>query len=541
MFKRFVGGLTAAVLLAGVAQAQVASDPAADRMRGHMSFLADDLLEGRNTGTRGFDLAALYVSSQFQGLGLTPAGDAGNTSWFQPVAFDQTTVLGGGMRWKPTVGAATSWDQGRDIIMIPAPASSRESITAPLVFVGYGIDAPAEGFDDYAGLDVSGKIVIAIIGVPPGTDPAVAERVDNKVSDAFSRGAVGLIQIFSLDLALQYEWSMVVQQFAQPQMDLAREDSSNPLAGRILALMDTPAASVLFAGAPQPLDQILAEADTPGGKPKGFALSGEATLSSETVVSRVTSHNVVGLLPGSDPVLKDEVVVVVAHLDHEGISPDETLPDRIYNGAMDNAAGIAAMLEVARSLSQSPTRQRRTVLFLAVTGEEDGLLGSAYFADNPTVTKSSLVAAVNMDMPLLTYPFSDIVALGTENSTLGQIVTQVAASQGLPNSPDPLPEEGFFTRSDQYSFVQRGIPAIDISTGPAGVGAETLRVFLEDTYHKPGDDLDQGIDWNAAGRFATLGSAVVRAVADADQRPLWYEGDRYGDQFAPDAEKAPRP
>ena len=231
----------------------------------------------------------------------------------------------------------------------------------------------------------------------------------------------------------------------------------------------------------------------------------------------------------------------MSHLDHEGISPDETKADRIYNGAMDNSAGTSAMLEVARAMATGPNRPRRSIIFLAVTGEEKGLLGSEFFANNPTVPKEGLVAVVNMDMPVLTYRFTDIVVLGSDHSTLGQTVDRVAASLNLVNSPDPLPEEGFFMRSDHYSFVQTGVPAIDISTGHANGGAAVWEDFLENTYHKPNDDLNQPIDWNAAARFAQVSAGVVRAVADADQRPLWYAGDEFGDRFAPESEKAPKP
>lgn len=541
MFTRILTAASAAALLLAAAPAMAQSTDlgvfAPERMQAHMSFLADDLLEGRGTGTRGFDVAALYVQTQFQGLGLTPGGDAAGTSWRQPVGFTSTQVVSGGVAWTPTGGATTTWEQGTLALMIPILPGSN-SITAPAVFVGYGINKPDQGFDDYAGLDVTGKIVVMIVGGPPGADDALAE---GKQMAAFQHGAVGVVMLNSRDSERETPWTTIVEYLTQPQFGLRSAEPTPPGPGPLFAALDTAAAEVLFAGSPRSASDIFTEADTPEGKPRGFDLPGQITLSIDNQASQVDSTNVVGILPGSDPVLRNEYVVVMSHLDHEGISPDESKPDRIYNGAMDNSAGTSAMLEVARAMATGPNRPRRSIIFLAVTGEEKGLLGSEFFANNPTVPKDGLVAVVNMDMPVLTYAFTDIVVLGSDHSTLGQTVDRVAASLNLVNSPDPLPEEGFFMRSDHFSFVQTGVPAIDISTGHANGGAAVWEAFLKDTYHKPNDDLNQPIDWNAAARFAQVSAGVVGAVANADQRPLWYAGDEFGDRFAPNAEKAPKP
>lgn len=540
MFTRILSGLSmAAALFASVPATAQSTDLgvfAPERMQAHMSFLADDLLEGRGTGTRGFDVAALYVQTQFQGLGLTPGGDAAATTWRQPVGFT-STLASGGVSWTPSGSQAVNWAHGAEALMIPI-GPGRNTITAPAVFVGYGIDQPDKGFDDYAGLDVAGKIVVMIVGGPPGGEDALAE---GKQRAAFMRGAVGIVMINSRASDKATPWATVTEYLTQPQFGLRRPEPAMSGPPPLFAALDIPAAEILFTGSPRSASDILAEADTPEGKPRGFDLPGQITLSIDSQATEVDSTNVIGVLPGSDPALRDQYVVVMAHLDHEGISPDESKSDRIYNGAMDNSAGTSAMLEVARAMATAPTRPRRSIIFLAVTGEEKGLLGSEFFANNPTVPKDGLVAVVNMDMPVLTYAFTDIVVLGSDHSTLGQTVDRVAASLNLVNSPDPLPEEGFFMRSDHYSFVQTGVPAIDISTGHANGGAAIWEAFLKDTYHQPNDDLNQPIDWNAAARFAQVSAGVVRAVADADQRPLWYAGDEFGDRFAPGAEKAPRP
>ena len=531
---------TAAVLLAAAPAMAQSSDLGAltpERMRAHMSFLADDLLEGRGTGTRGFDVAALYVQTQFQGLGLTPGGNAERTSWRQPVGFTSTQVVSGGVGWTPASGSTVTWEHGGLALMIPI-LPGQANVTAPAVFVGYGIDRPEQGFDDYAGLDLNGKIAVMIVGGPPGADDALSE---GKQRAAFEHGAVGVVMLNSRASERDTPWTTIAEYLSAPQFSLRSAEPTPPGPGPLFAALDSAAADVMFAGSPRSASDILAEADTPEGKPRGFDLPGRITLSIDNRAAEVDSANIVGVLPGSDPVLRDEYVVVVAHLDHEGISPDETKPDRIYNGAMDNAVGTAAMLETARILSTGPTRPRRSVIFLAVTGEEKGLLGSEYFAANPTVPKDGLVGVVNLDMPVLLWPFTDIVVLGAENSTLGQIVEQVSSGQNLVTTPDPLPEENFFVRSDHYSFVQLGVPAVDISPGPANGGKVILEAFLESTYHQPGDDMSQAFDWDAVTRFVQLNAGVVRAIADADQRPLWYEGDPYGDQYAPSAPKAPRP
>lgn len=541
MFTRILSAVSATALLLVAAPAMAQSTDlgvfAPERMQAHMSFLADDLLEGRGTGTRGFDVAALYVQTQFQGLGLTPGGNAERSSWRQPVGFTSTQVMSGGVAWTPNGGQTVNWAHGGASLMIPV-GPGRNTVTAPAVFVGYGIDKPDAGYDDYAGLDLTGKIAVMFVGGPPGAEESLSE---GKQGAAFMRGAVGIVMLNTRASDKETPWTMVAEYLTQPQFGLRRPEPPMTGPAPLFAALDIPAAEIMFAGAPRSAADILTEADTEGGKPRGFDLPGQITLSIDNQVSQVDSTNVVGILPGSDPALRDQYVVVMSHLDHEGISPDESKPDRIYNGAMDNSAGTSAMLEVARAMATGPNRPRRSIIFLAVTGEEKGLLGSEFFANNPTVPKDGIVGVVNMDMPVLTYAFTDIVVLGSDHSTLGQTVDRVAASLNLVNSPDPLPEEGFFMRSDHYSFVQTGVPAIDISTGHANGGAAIWEAFLKDTYHKPNDDLNQPIDWNAAARFAQVSAGVVRAVADDDQRPLWYAGDEFGDRFAAEAEKAPKP
>jgi Zn-dependent M28 family amino/carboxypeptidase len=248
------------------------------------------------------------------------------------------------------------------------------------------------------------------------------------------------------------------------------------------------------------------------------------------------------VLPGADPKLKDEYVILMGHLDHLGMranaKPGE---DAIYNGALDNAAGVATMIEAARAFADSGQRPRRSVMFIANTGEEKGLLGASYFASNPTVPAGRIAAVVDLDMPLLLYRFTDVIAFGADHSQVAETVRRAAAEMGVGLSPDPMPEENIFVRSDHYEFVKEGVPAIMLATGFANGGAEKWHGFLRGAYHHPNDDLSQPIDWASGARFARLNYLISRELADSDRRPLWYKGDFFGDLFAQGQPKAPKP
>jgi Zn-dependent M28 family amino/carboxypeptidase len=250
--------------------------------------------------------------------------------------------------------------------------------------------------------------------------------------------------------------------------------------------------------------------------------------------------NVIGVLPGSDPVLRNEYVVLSAHLDHVGTDPLRA-GDKIYNGAMDNASGVATMLETARAFAGSRQRPKRSILFVALAGEESGLLGSNYLARNPVVGKGKVVADINLDMPILLYDFQDVIAFGGEHSTLGEITARAGASMGVSVSPDPMPEEDFFERSDHYSFVKVGVPSIFLMTGFKNGGEKAFRNFLAKNYHQPSDQADLPFNWEAGAKFARLNYLIAREVADAPEPPRWYEGNRYGNRFAKGAPRAPRP
>lgn len=294
------------------------------------------------------------------------------------------------------------------------------------------------------------------------------------------------------------------------------------------------AAEALFEGADLPLADLLAR-DEAGEPLPAFALPGEIHMAQSSRHESITSPNVAGYLPGSDPLLSDEFLVYTAHLDHIGELHGEGHGDGINNGALDNASGISVMLETARLFTEGAA-PRRSVLFLAVTAEEKGLVGSEYFARNPTIPREQLAAVVNLDMPLLLYDFGDVIAFGAEHSTLGDAVRQAAEREGVALTPDPFPEQNIFVRSDHYRFVQQGIPAVFLVTGVTSADGATdtkaiFEGFLKDHYHTPSDDLNLPIDYRAAARFTRVNFGIGDILANQLERPRWREGDFFGETF----------
>jgi hypothetical protein len=530
----FTAGCTDEGGRGGGGDAAVPVIPAA-AIEAHMRFLASDLLEGREAGTRGYDLAASYVATQFRLLGLSPAGDAG--TYLQAVPLQSYWLVRDGTRMAVrTSRAARNLAFGADFVVSPSPSKTTSRVAADAVFVGYGVDAPAFRHDDYAGLDVRGKVAVALSGYPaalPGEEGAHYASSREKLRAAAARGAVGFVQIYTQRYEKVRPWTRVMSTIDEMSMAWVGPDGRVFEAApgiQIVASMSPAGGAALFEGAGRSYEEVRAEAET--GAPKGFPLGVSLDIAQSSRHERRTSTNVVAMLEGSDATRRDEYVVVLGHLDHEGIGTP-VKDDRIYNGALDNAAGIAGMLEAARALSSLPVAPRRSVLFLAVTAEEKGLIGSDYFAANPTVPIETIAAAVNIDMPVLLYDFTDVIAFGAQHSTIQAAVESALPQVGLTLSPDPMPEQVLFTRSDHYSFVRHGVPSIFLATGwnsPAGAGegGKVFNAFLAGGYHSPQDDLNQPIDFEAGAKFATANALILRAIADADDRPRWNEGDFFG-------------
>ena len=531
-----------ALLLAAIPFIIGASDTPAetitpDAMRAHVEFLASDALEGRETGTRGYDIAAEYVASRFRAIGMQPVSDKG---WFQQVPFIANMV---DEKTSTLSIDGQSFVVRQDVLFGPAPMAGTETVEGNVVFAGFGIDDLKNGQNDYKGLDVKGKIVAVLQGFPKGTASDVGAHYGrSKAKMAEARGAIGVITIRTLERERIRPWARETEGPQHPSLSWAQADGTmfaEAPAIRFSAVLGDKAAEALFKTAPKTLKDILAEADRQGGRPTGFALKSTAKIDRTSSSTTVSSPNVIGMIPGSDPALANEYVLLMAHLDHVGVDVTKT-GDKISNGAMDNASGTATLLEAARALASGP-RPRRSVIFAAVTAEERGLLGSDYLARHPVTTNGKVVSVVNLDMPVLLYDFQDVVAFGAEHSTMGAAVARAAESQGIGLSPDPLPSEGLFTRSDHYSFVKQGVPSVFLMTGFKNGGEKQFQAFLKTHYHKVSDDLALPFDWNAAAKFARLNTAIAMEIANAPKAPAWYADSFFGKTFAPDAAKTPRP
>ncbi|UUR07119.1 M28 family peptidase [Sphingomonas glaciei] len=524
--------LPLAFALIGAAQPSTTLPPtsAAERVRAHVTFLSSDLLEGRDTGSRGHVIAASYVVSQLQALGLKPGGEKG--SWYQQVPYRRATLDG-----VPTIGftsrgGSMPLTHGADVTVRPNLVTRNMKVNAGLVFVGYGISDPVLGIDDYRGVNARGKIVVAFSGTPKGLRSDVSAHLGQvKPQTAAARGAVGYVEIPANPLG---NWGPLTASAARPLTNWAegKGGSGQGRAAPLLRMSFTKAtAERLFAGARQTLAATQAEAAA-GRQPKGFALNGQLRVDATSKWEDFTSPNVVAVLPGTDPKLSGEYVALMGHLDHIGVrkgaKPGE---DAINNGALDNASGVSTLLETARSFAASGQAPKRSLLFLAVTGEEVGLTGADYFATNPTVPLPRIAALVNLDMPLLLYPFRDVIAFGAEHSNIVKAVDEAGRAMQVSTTADPMPEQGLFTRSDHYRFVTRGVPSVFLMTGYANGGEAQWKKFLGGCYHHPCDEVGQGIDWEAAARFGELNYRIARRLADAPERPRWYADSYFGRTF----------
>ena len=500
----------------------------AQAIAAHMGFLANDTLEGREPGTRGFEVAAEYVRAQFAAAGLDVSD--------QPVPMraakldDSASTLS--IDGKPLV-------LRKDYLMSPDFVRESVDVSAPVVLAGFGVTAPELKYDDYRDIDVHGKIVLLISGAPksfPNDQRAYYSSGEVKRRNAAAHGAIGILTLSSITDEARNPFEKRAKQSGITPMTIL--DASGKPADvfeslRVSASLNRATAATLFANTPT-IDAVLSEAE----KGVGTSLPLGKVVSAHTVshYAEVKSQNVVGTLKGND-----EIVVVSAHLDHLGNHPPANGGDGIYNGAYDNASGIACLIEIAKAMAQGP-KPKRSVMFVAFTGEEKGDQGSRFFARFPPVPRRSIVADINMDMFLMLYPVGDVVLLGGEHSSLGTLGATAAKASGFDVSADPFPEEVRFIRSDQYSFVEEGIPAIHIKPGnksrDASIdGAKVTRDWLRNNYHSVHDDMTQTFDFASGARYAETNLRLVRAVANG-ARPEWRAGDFFAETFAPNGAKA---
>lgn len=484
----------------------------------HVSFLATDEMRGRETGSPEHRKAANYVADQLTRAGVQPAGSNG---FMQPVTFrsrkidESKSSLALVRRGKETA-VVLGDDATFGMRIDPAP-----SVEAPLVFAGHGLVIPEVDHDDFAGLDVKGKVVVYLSGSPrnvPGALSAHYQSAGERWATLRRLGAVGTIAVAN-PKSMDVPWERSAPNRLNPAMALA-DASLDETAGQQLSVAFNPAkAERLFEGSGHTFAEILKIADEGKALPH-FVLPASVRATVAVDSQNVESQNVAGIVRGSDPDLADEFVILTAHLDHVGIGAS-IAGDAIYNGAMDNASGIATLLESAKAVVAA--RPKRSVVFVAVTAEEKGLLGSRYYALNPTVPKGGIVANINMDMFLPLFPMKSLMVLGLDESDLGDDVRAVTTAMNIGVQADPEPQRNRFIRSDQYSFIREGVPALAMKVGydEGSPEAKIAADWTRERYHGPADDLDQPIDRGAAAAFTQMIGDLCVRVANRDARPQW--------------------
>jgi len=534
----------ATVLVACTVESKVGIDDALDaitqeNLKNTTSYLADDARNGRRIGSPGHEDAANYVAGQFKAIGLQPGGEDG---WFQhvPVVSAVIDAENSGVILHTAAGdAELEWL--KDVVVFPDAIREESQVRAEVVFVGFGIHAPELEYSDFDGIDVEGKIVATFRGGPEAFPPlelTYYSSADIKAAELVSRGAVGQVLLWDRREEESNNWDEHYDGYPKNPL-LSWENGSGEVSGYFpqrLGLADLSRASAekLFEDAPISFEDALDAAEA--SRPMSTLLGVEVTLYQKVKHERFSSPNVVGVLRGSDPQLTNEYVVFSAHLDHLGTRESEE--DTIYNGFFDNAVGVAIMLESARALAKLTVAPRRSIVFLAVTGEETGLLGSDYFVNNSSIPKTSMVVNVNVDMPQLMFPMTTITTFGAERTSFEKPAAAEVALEGFEALPDPYPDaDGEIGRSDHYSFAVQGIPFIWMAEGvgspdPGLDGMALFNAFLEEHYHQVSDDLSRPIDWDSARRFARACARVTRRLAMEDDAPAWNEGDFVGEKFS---------
>lgn len=514
-------------------------------IRATMSFLADDLIQGRQPGTRGFSIASRYIETRFMALGLKPGVEG--KSYIQPVPLkkgvtvesESSLTLETGTPATARAAGAPPLVYGRDFFLSPNLVDPVSEVKAPLVFVGFGVYAPELKYDDYQKTDVKGKIVVYFDGAPatfPSNERAYFSSAQSKYAEALKRGAVGVLTIQSPG-SQRSSWDATIRRVGQGTFRWA--DSRGQAQGtypqlKVIGALNPEQSEKLFSGSVH--DWLTVTNKAKAGQPQSFPLGFTAAMKATTRVSDIQSSNLIGVIPGSDPVLKDQYVVYAAHLDHFGIGAP-LKGDSLYNGAHDNASGVSILLEIAQAFRNLPAAPKRSVIIAVVTGEEYGLLGSDYFINNPTVDRKNIIANISLDMPFFFHPVLDIVPYGALHSSLSRPVETAAKYMGLKIGPDPFPEQVVFIRSDHYSFIRKGIPSLFIKSGFMTVPSDTVDRSKSDvdwrrtTYHTPQDDMSQAFDFDAAATHVKLNFLIGLLICEDSIRPVWNKDDFFGGRF----------
>jgi len=520
------------VIAALTATAQDAGISAA-RIRAHTKFLSSDLLEGRGVGVRGGDLATEYIATQLALAGAEPASD--NGTYFQKVRLvgvetQPAATLSAGLGGKQVDFAWLN-----DFVGVNPSQTADEKFEGDLVFVGHGISAPEWKWDDYKGVDVSGKILLFFTNEPPSTDPKFFDgraltyygRWTYKYEEALRRGAKGAIIIHTTPTA-SYGWDVVRSSWGRETPFLKLEPGDKALA--IQGWITREAGDRLLALTGKTVDELLASADKPDFRPVDLGVTLRGSLPSK--IREMNTRNVAAVFPGSDPKVKDEAVIFSAHWDHLGVGTPVN-GDAIYNGAIDNATGCAVLLELAHAWGQLEPKPKRSALFLSVTAEEGGLKGSEYYATHPLIPAARTALDINYDA---LYPWGrakDVVLTGAERTTVWPLAQQIAARLSLSISPDEAPEAGHYFRSDHFSFAHAGIPAFSVGAAtqfagkPADFGKKAYEEYNSKHYHQPSDEFQEDWDFTALAQAAQYGFLLGKDVANQERLPDWRKGDAF--------------
>jgi Zn-dependent M28 family amino/carboxypeptidase len=528
--------LAIVLLFTSPALSQDAASNAIDEstIRSHIRFLADDLLEGRGPGTRGDQLTQLYLSTQFQSYGLKPFAGDGNWTQAVPLVGVQTrppkTVT---FRNRDQSATFESYQQFMSNVGGPMKTASLKD--AEVVFVGYGIEAPEYDWDDYKGIDLRGKVLLMMNNDPSG-DPELFEgrrrlyygRWDYKYEIAAAKGAAGAIIIHTTPSA-GYPWQVIQTSWSGEEFELRGETGPRM---QLKAWATEDAARELVDLSGLDLDQLRRDAELRDFRPVPLGTKLSIDLTAD--VREQDTANVIGIMEGSDPDLKKEALIYMAHHDHLGLGAERDIRgDNIYNGAIDNAAGTASLLTILKAYAALPERPARSVIFAAVGAEEQGLLGSKHFASDPPLPPGYMAAVINIDGTNFIGATHDVNVIGYGKSNLDKVVEAVARSQGRNVTPDLFPDRGYYYRSDQFSLAKIGVPGVYLHSGvnvvgkPAGWGKEKLNQWVEKTYHQPSDEYSE--DWDLAGAVqdTRLLFQVGRIIADQADQPAWNPGDEF--------------
>jgi len=509
-----------------------------NRIKADMTYLADDLLRGRQPGTIGFDLASKYVQSQFIAMGLQPGVDG--QSYVQPVTLMKGNVDSRKSSLSLVVkGKEEALSYDLDFVLQPNLVNSVSEVSAPVVFVGFGVHAPELGYDDYEKIDVRNKIVVFFNQAPesfPSNERAYFSSAPVQYEEAVRRGAIGAITM-QLPGEQRVSWEATVNRSKSGTIrwaDKAGKAQNTFDQLKVIASFNSNNAEKLFVNAGKKFEAVVQSVRS--NKPSSMALNLEAKMSVVSQTQVIQSSNLIGIIPGSDPVLKNEYVVYAAHVDHVGVGVPMQ-GDSIYNGAHDNASGTAILLEIARTYKKLAESTKRSIIIAVVTAEESGLLGSDYFASNPTIPRESIVANFSIDMPFFFHPVLDIVPYGAQHSTLSKPLGETARYLNLGIAPDPFPEQVVFIRSDHYSFIKKGIPSLFIKSGFKTVPEDKVDRSVTDVawrqthYHKPNDDMNQLFDFGGAATHVKVNFLTGYLVANDAERPQWNKGDFFGGKF----------